>query len=122
MILLPGSGHGLLLGSVPTNSWKGTGLTFVLLWLHRPRLALLCWSTAPVHMTTHHLMRIHCLEKELTACLDISPAASLCHRHLLCVIDLTFAVTSVSDMNALAQHCAVLVVAEQGGLRHCHGP
>ena len=70
-------------------------------------------------MTTRHLMLIDCLEEELTASLDIGRAASPCHRHLLCVIDLT---ASVAIVCALAQRCVVLVVAEHGGGRHTHGP
>ena len=54
-------------------------MTFVLLCLHHPRLALLHWSAGPVHMTTHYLMLIDRLEEELTACLDVSRAASPCH-------------------------------------------
>ena len=97
-------------------------MTFVLLWLHRPRLVLLCWSVALVHMTTHHLMLIACLKEELTACLDVGRAASPCQRHLLCVINLTATVAILRDMSALAQRCTVLVIAKQGTLRHYHRP
>ena len=62
-------------------------------------------------MTTHHLMLVDCLEEELTACLDVIRAASRCHWHLLCVIDLAAALDIFRDMSALAQRCIVFVVA-----------